>query len=54
MAARTSSNGTAYAVDVHANEAVRFDPGESTRYFLAQGIDPDSWDRSGTQIATRR
>jgi hypothetical protein len=42
------SNGTAYAVDVHANEAVRFDPGDSTRYFLAQGIDPDSWDRWNT------
>ncbi len=39
------SNGTAYAVDVHANETVRFDPGDSTRYFLAQGIDPDSWDQ---------
>ncbi len=39
------SNGTAYAVDVHANETVRFDPGDSTRYFLAQGVDPDSWDQ---------
>ncbi len=39
------SNGTLYAVDVHANETVRFDPGDSTRYFLAQGIDPDSWDQ---------
>ena len=39
------SNGTAYAVDVHANETIRFDPGNSTRYFLAQGIDPDSWDQ---------
>jgi hypothetical protein len=39
------SNGTEYALDVHANEAVRFDPGDSTRYFLAQGVDPDSWDQ---------
>ncbi len=39
------SNGTAYAVDVHANETVRFDPGTSTRYLLAQGIDQDSWDQ---------
>ena len=39
------SNGSAYAVDVKANETVRFDPGNSTRYFLAQGIDPDSWDQ---------
>ena len=39
------SNGTAYAVDVKANETVRFDPGDSTRYFLAQGVDPDSWDQ---------
>jgi hypothetical protein len=39
------SNGTAYAVDVKANETVRFDPGNSTRYFLAEGIDPDSWDQ---------
>ena len=42
------SNGTLYAVDVHANETVRFDPGDSTRYFLAQGIDPDSWDQWNT------
>ena len=39
------SKGTDYAVDVHMNETVRFDPGDSTRYFLAQGIDPDSWDQ---------
>src|SRR5271156_1281478 len=26
------SNGTAYAVDVHVNETVRFDSGDSTRY----------------------
>jgi hypothetical protein len=39
------SNGALYAVDVHANETVRFDPGDSTRYFLAQGVDPDSWDQ---------
>jgi hypothetical protein len=39
------SKGTEYAVDVHANETVRFDPGNSTRYFLAQGIDQDSWDQ---------
>jgi hypothetical protein len=39
------SSGTAYAVDVHANETVRFDSGDSARYFLAQGIDPDSWDQ---------
>ncbi len=39
------SNGTAYAVDVHMNETVRFDPGDSTRYLLAQGVDPDSWDQ---------
>jgi ferric-dicitrate binding protein FerR (iron transport regulator) len=39
------SNGTAYALDVHANETVRFDPGDSTRYLLAQSVDPDSWDQ---------
>jgi hypothetical protein len=39
------SNGTAYAVDVRANETVRFDPGDSARYFLAEGVDPDSWDQ---------
>jgi hypothetical protein len=39
------SNGTAYAVDVHANETVRFDSVDGTRYLLAQGIDPDSWDQ---------
>jgi FecR protein len=39
------SKGTEYAVDVHANETVRFDPGDSTRYFLAQSVDPDSWDQ---------
>ena len=33
---------------MHANETVRFDPGDSTRYFLAQGIDPDSWDQWNT------
>jgi len=42
------SNGTAYAVDVHANETVRFDATDSARYFLAQGIDPDSWDQWNT------
>jgi len=39
------SNGTAYAVDVRANETVRFDPNDGGRYFLAQGVDPDSWDQ---------
>jgi hypothetical protein len=42
------SNGTAYAVDVHAKETVRFDPGDSARYFLAQGVEPDSWDQWNT------
>jgi hypothetical protein len=39
------SNGVAYSVDVRMNETVRFDAGDSTRYFLAQGVDPDSWDQ---------
>ena len=39
------SKGSAYAVDVKMGETVRFDAADSTRYFLAQGIDPDSWDQ---------
>ncbi|AXC14239.1 hypothetical protein ACPOL_4977 [Acidisarcina polymorpha] len=42
------SNGAAYAVDVKANETVRFDSPDSTRYMLAQGIDSDSWDQWNT------
>ncbi len=39
------SNGTAYSVDVRSNETVRFDANDSSRYFLAQGVDGDSWDQ---------
>jgi len=39
------SNGTAYSVDVRSNEAVRFDADDSSRYFLAQGVEGDSWDQ---------
>jgi hypothetical protein len=39
------TSGSAYAVDVRANETVRFDASDSGRYFLAQGVDPDSWDQ---------
>jgi hypothetical protein len=39
------TNGTAYSVEVRANETVRFDATDSSRYFLAQGIDGDSWDQ---------
>ncbi len=39
------SNGTAYSIDVKANETVRFDMNDGARYFLAQGIDSDSWDQ---------
>jgi hypothetical protein len=39
------TGGTAYSVDVKANETVRFDASDGTRYFLAQGIDGDSWDQ---------
>lgn len=39
------SNGAAYAVDVRSNETVRFDADDSSRYFLAQGVDSDSWDQ---------
>jgi hypothetical protein len=39
------SNGNAFAVDVKMGESIRFDAADPTRYFLAQGIDPDSWDQ---------
>jgi len=39
------SKGTDYAVDVHMNETVRFDQGDTARYLLAQGIDADTWDQ---------
>ena len=39
------SKGSDYALDVHMNETVRFDPGDTTRYLLAEGIDSDSWDQ---------
>ena len=39
------SNGSAYSVDVRANETIRFDASDSSRYFLAQGVDGDSWDQ---------
>src|SRR5271163_3911251 len=39
------SSGMAYAVDVHANETVRFGGTDSGHYFVAQGVDPDSWDQ---------
>ncbi len=42
------TNGTAYSVEVHMNETVRFDATDSSRYFLAQGIDGDSWDQWNT------
>jgi hypothetical protein len=42
------SNGSAYSVDVHANETIHFDSTDSSRYFLAQGVDGDSWDQWNT------
>ncbi len=39
------SNGTAYSMDVRSNETVRFDAADGSRYFLAQGVDGDSWDQ---------
>ena len=42
------SNGTAYSVDVRSGETVRFDANDASRYMLAQGVDPDSWDQWNT------
>jgi ferric-dicitrate binding protein FerR (iron transport regulator) len=42
------TGGTVVAFDVRKNETVRFDAGDSSRYFLAQGLDPDSWDQWNT------
>ncbi len=39
------SSGTTYAVDVKANESLRFDASDASRYFLAEGITSDSWDQ---------
>ena len=39
------TGGTAYAVDVHENETIRFDASDSGRYFLAENVDGDSWDQ---------
>ncbi len=39
------TGGTAYSVDVKMNETVHFASSDSSRYFLAEGITPDSWDQ---------
>jgi FecR protein len=38
------TSGTQFAVDVHANETIRFDATDGARYFLAEEVTADSWD----------
>jgi hypothetical protein len=38
------TSGDQFAVDVHANETIRFDATDAARYFLAQEVVADSWD----------
>lgn len=38
------TSGTQFAVDVHANETIRFDATDAARYFLAEEVVADSWD----------
>jgi hypothetical protein len=38
------TSGNQFAVDVHANETIRFDATDATRYFLAEEVVADSWD----------
>jgi hypothetical protein len=42
------SKGADYAIDVHANETVRFDATDTSRYILAEGVNPESWDQWNT------
>ncbi|HVJ09858.1 MAG TPA: DUF6600 domain-containing protein [Acidisarcina sp.] len=39
------TGGTSLSVDVHAEETIRFDPVDPARYFLVQGVPPQSWDQ---------
>jgi ferric-dicitrate binding protein FerR (iron transport regulator) len=39
------TGGTAYSLDLKMNETVSFDANDPSRYFLAEGIAPDSWDQ---------
>lgn len=38
------AGGTQFAVDVHTDETIRFDATDASRYYLAEGVTPDSWD----------
>jgi hypothetical protein len=38
------TSGTQFAVDVHADETIRFDATDGSRYFLAEEVNADSWD----------
>jgi hypothetical protein len=39
------TKGNNYAIDVKMGETVSLDSNDSNRYFLAEGVDPDSWDQ---------
>ena len=43
--AHLSAGAASSSIDVRANETVRFDPGSSSPFLLAQTVDPDSWDQ---------
>ena len=38
------TSGDQFAVDVRANETIRFDAADAARYFLAEEVNADSWD----------
>jgi hypothetical protein len=41
----TPDSGSSYQTDVRAGETLREDSADSSRYFLTQGVDADSWDQ---------
>lgn len=44
-APNTDLSSGGYQTDVRAGESLRDDPSDQTRYFLTQGVDPDTWDQ---------
>ena len=45
LAPGSDLSSAAYQTDVRAGESLRADTTDSARYFLTQGVDPDTWDQ---------
>jgi hypothetical protein len=45
LAPGSDLSSAAYQTDVRAGESLRADPVDSSRYFLTQGVDQDTWDQ---------